>query len=217
MNYNEEDFIIINNSDLYNFIYKFNSDGNLDKYFGNITQDDNNTFISYFDMEEYINEIKNSYKSVTEIFSQFEKDYARQNIELNSAHYYKCHIFLDTLHALLNNCNMHHSLYEFTYYELIVLLCCQSSFCLPYQLLSKLYEIDIETKILTCDTRNVNGIYINIYVKENKITMELNNILYIKKIETNKNTHKIHSTVTIELDKSSNQYVCIFSWTINNL
>ena len=61
----DTEYEIINNIDLFDFIYKFDSKDeiNLDKY--NISShknngDDHDSFVSYFDMEGYIENIKKS-------------------------------------------------------------------------------------------------------------------------------------------------------------
>ena len=63
----------------------------------------------------------------------------------------------------------------------------------------------------------------DIIIDDKKIVMELNNTLLIRDIDKNENTHKIDTTITVELDiKKENKYyqepnICVFNWRINAL
>lgn len=224
----DDDYVIINNIDLFNFIYKFNSQGTVDKYIQNMIMNNNfnesDSFISYFDMEEYVNDIRKSYSNKEEnIMSQFERDYHRQNVTLNGYKYQETKSFIEEIDRLMQTTYEKSDVINMSLKSLIILLCCQSSFYLSYQILVNLYEINSENRALICDSRNKLGIYIDIIIDDKKIIMELNNSLLIRDIDKNKNTHQINSTITVELDikKESEFYkephICVFNWTIKRL
>lgn len=217
----DDDYVIISDSSLYNFIYKFSSNGSIDKCLQNTVPGDNDTYVSYFDMNEYVNDLKKSYNSKdSEIVNQFQKDYDRQNIKLNGIRHNNYQNFMDQLKKYLSDFDYNLKLFDISYESLVVLLCCQSSFYLPYQLLVNLYEIDnnSDTKALVCDSRDKLGTTIHIFVTDDKMTVELNTNLYIREIATFKNTHKIQVSITVELDKkikdTIDPQICVFSWHI---
>jgi hypothetical protein len=229
-NNNDDDYVIINNIDLFNFIYKFNSQGTVDKYIQNMIMNNslnncnNDSFISYFNMEEYVNDIRKSYYNKEEnIMSQFEKDYYRQNVKLNGYKYQETKSFIEEINRLLQTYHTNSGVLNISLKSLIILLCCQSSFYLSYQILVNLYEINSENRALICDSKNKLGIYIDIVIDDKKIIMELNNTLLIRDIDKNENTHRINTTITVELDiKKENKshqepHICVFNWTINRL
>jgi hypothetical protein len=225
----DNDYVIINNIDFFNFIYKFNSKGTVDSHIKDMVTNKNNynynedeSFISYFNMDEYVNDIKKSYNNKEEnILEQFRRDYNRQNIRLNGYKYQENKSFLDEIEKILNmNKNLK---------SLIILLCCQSSFYLPYQILVNLYGINSENRALVCDSKNLLGIYIDVIIDDKKIIMELNNTLFIRDIDQNVNTHRINAKITIELEleleldyKIRNKSycepnICVFNWKIKNV
>jgi hypothetical protein len=219
----DDEYDIIGDSNLYNFIYKFSSKGNIDKYLQNkIPIGNNDTYVSYFDMEEYIYDLQKSYNNDNlKIKDQFQKDYNRQNITLNGHKYNDQNIFISEMKYNLSN-YINNKMNNISYDMIIILLCCQSSFYLPYQLLLNLYEInDNSDKALVCDSKNKLGTNINIWINDLKIVIELNTHLYIKNISSFKNTHKIKISLTIELDKKIsdiiNPQICVFFWDISQL
>lgn len=234
-NSSDDEYVIINNIDLFNFIYKFNSQGTVDKYIQNMIMNNSlnngndDSFISYFDMEEYVNDIRKSYYNKEEnIMSQFEKDYYRQNVKLNGYKYQETKSFIEEIDRLLqlntkDIKDTNSGILNMSLKSLIILLCCQSSFYLSYQILVNLYEINSENKALICDSKNKLGIYMDIIIDDKKIIMELNNTLLIRDIDKNENTHKINTTITVELDiKKENKsyqepHICVFNWRINAL
>ncbi len=235
-NTEDNEYVIINDCDLFNFIYKFDSNGNVDKYIKNmISQNgiEDDSYISYFDMEEYIDDILKSYSNNYEkILYQFGLDYHRINIKLNGYKHENKELFLNNLNFII--CNTYNfNIKKFSLDQIIVLLCCQSSFYLPYQILSNLYctnkDINKDTNVLVCDSNNIFGLSVNIIIDKSKITIELNNELFIKNINNNINTHKINSTLSIQIENKENKdnkennniylkygepHICIFNWKI---
>lgn len=219
----DTEYDIINNVDLFDFIYKFDSkDENMDKYNASVSKNNvgNNdifeSYVSYFDMDGYIENIKKSYKNNEDrMYNQFKIDYDRQNIKLNG-YKYNQNKFINNLDYLLSDVSPN-KIYDLSWRTLIILLCCQSSFSLPYLILQKKYisSGNNENKILT--SGGIGSLDINININNNKVTIELNNICYLKKLENAIKTDKIISSVTIELDKKIKNYkyeslICVFTW-----
>lgn len=225
----DNDYIIINNTDFFSFIYKFNSDGLVDANIKNMILNDSNFndeyYISYFNMDEYINDIKKSYDNKDEnIMEQFKRDYNRQNIRLNGYKYENYKLFLGEM-GKIQGLDKNFGILKMTHELLIILLCCQSSFYLPYQILVNLYGINSENRALICNSKNLMGIYIDIIVDDKKIIIELNNILFIRDIDKNINTHKINTKITIDVNIEINDEnklynepnICVFNWKITRI
>lgn len=220
----DNDYIIIKNEDLYNYIYKFTIDGKIEKCnkdIINIANDSkiyNDTFISYFDIQNLITDImQKSYSNKNKILEQFDKDYYRQNIILNNNSYSK-----ENFLAIINNYDILNKNLNLTYDEIIILLCCQSTYELPYKLLYNIYKIDCINNILTCDSKDIGSAKININILEqDKITIELSNKFLIKNIEDDKILKKIYLSLNIELKmeniNKNEPIICIFSWKYENL
>lgn len=206
-----DEYDIINDIDLYDFIYKFDSDNEIKNDINNDIEI--GSFFSYFEMDGYIKNILKSYTNDDNILTQFKKDYPRQSVKLNGIKY-DINEFCDKLDYLLDNktkimnvsCNL-----------LIKLLCCQSSFCFPYKILIQKYKLNNDNRILVCNSQYLNSLCVDIEIKNDNIIIELKNILCIKNIESNINTHKINSLILIELNKKNNYdpLMCIFHWIIN--
>jgi len=219
MNFDEDFDIILDNSYLYDFIYQFNTKGKVEKHLKKIISDNNDmyddTFVSYFNMDEYVYDIKKSYQNdINNIYVQFEKDISRQNIKLNNKKY-DSNRFLSILDNVLDNDVKY---FNMSCKDLIVMLCCQSSFSLSYEILSGLYVSSLLDKVLVSNAMNGRGISVNVIINKDKIIMELNNKLHLKDINTNTNTHEINANITLELDKKINKLnvpkICVFSWRI---
>lgn len=131
----DNDYIIIKNEDLYNYIYKFAIDGKIEKCnkdiinIANNSEIYNDTFISYFDIQELLKDIiKKSYANKKSILKQFDRNYYRQNIILNNYSHSK-----ENFLAIISCYNILNKNFNLTYDEIIVLLCCQSIYELPYK------------------------------------------------------------------------------------
>jgi len=196
--------------DNFNHIYKIDIDGYLINK-NNNKLDNNDTYISYMDMKQYIIDIKSSYKNLAKIYEQFNKDYYRQIIKLNNKEY-----DINEFMNILNNYNLINKYNDImTYKSLIVLLCCQSSFALPYKLLTNIYNIDNDNYVLTM-SKNKTEIKINI--NNDIINIDLSTILLIKQIYTTRNTHKIILSISMEINtKSDKNEICIISWILDVL
>jgi hypothetical protein len=212
----DEEYTIIKNDDLYNYIYKFNIDGKVEKCNKQMINNKdilNDTFIAYFDICELLNDIKKSYSNnQKEIFYQFDKDYYRQNIIFNSKSLDK-QAFLQQLQKYSVYYNEYVNL---TFDMIIVLLCCQSTYELPYKLLMNIYDIDSITTALTCDSKDIGSTKISINTTEDKIMIELSNKFLIKKIDENIILQKIFINLNLEMqikniDKNA-PIMCVFTW-----
>lgn len=220
----DTEYDIINGIDLFEFIYKFDSkDENFDKYKISIldsvdTNDNYESYVSYFDMDGYIENIKKSYGyREDKIYGQFQIDYHRQSIKLNN-YQYDNDTFIKYIGKLLLDATPS-KIFDMSWQSFIVMLCCQSSFALPYLILQKKYVTTNinENKVLV--SGGLNSININITINSEKVLIELNNMSFLKDIETNKKIDKIRSSVTIELskkmkDKLYDPLICVFSWKI---
>lgn len=216
----DTEYDIINGIELFDFIYKFDSKNeNLDKYnvsFNKNIDDDNyESYISYFDMDGYIDNIKKSYSyREDKIYNQFNVDYYRQNIKLNGYKYDK-ELFIKKLDDFLLNTSPN-NIFNMSWRSFIVLLCCQSSFTLPYLILQKKYVKSSDKVLVSGGQGSIN---INIDINTDKVIIELSSICNLKETDSGIKTEKIKSAVTIDLDKirEDNLYdplICIFSWKI---
>lgn len=207
---------------VYNFIYDFDKNGMMNKENtpNNSVLYHNDTYISCFDLVDYIDEIKKSYTSNQSILSQFEKDYHRQSIHINKVYYENINIFFDKLKKVLSTNNYDIvTIFNMSFYDIIILLCCQSSFVLPYIILQNFYELNNESKLLTSEFKNKMYHTIHITINDT-ITIEMNTTLCIKDIEENVNTHKIDMTVSCEFHKNmqnTDPHFCVFTWKCCNV
>jgi hypothetical protein len=224
----DDDYEILSDRGFYNLIYKFDNSGNLESYTMETIDLDENVFSSYFDMVAYIVDIKKSYKSKSAMMHQFEKDYNRQNILLNKKKYDidKFCIELNKILQENNYSNDKVDQFDITYESLILLLCCQSTFSLPYMILLNAYQIDNSVNVLSCGCNNEDFSNIIINIDKNDIKLDLNTTLYIKDIESNSKIKKINLAVTCQFPKQINlpesikkceSLYCIFSWITINL
>lgn len=210
----DEEYVIIKNDDLYNYIYKFNINGQVEKCNKQMIFNKeilNDTFLAYFDICELLCDIKKSYKNNNnEIMSQFDRDYYRQNIFLNNSSYKK-EIFLE---SIAKYSNYHHECINLTYDMIIVLLCCQSTYELPYKLLMNIYDIDSVSIALTCDSKDFGSTQININTSDDKITIEFKNKFLIKEIENNIILNIIHLNLNLEIKPSDkcSPIISVFTW-----
>lgn len=222
----DTEYDIINGTDLFDFIYRFDSkDENLDKYNVSFNKnediDDNffESYVSYFDMDGYLENIKKSYEyREDKIYNQFKIDYYRQNIKLNG-YKYDIDSFIKKLDGLVSDAHPI-KLFDMSWRTLIILLCCQSSFTLPYLILQKKYVSSFDDKILV--SGGLNSIDININIKNDKVLIELNSMSYLKRLEDGVKTDRIRSTVYIELNKIMNDIkyeplICVFSWKFSKM
>jgi hypothetical protein len=210
----DKEYTIIKNDDLYNYIYKFDINGQVEKCNKQMIFNKeilNDTFLAYFDICELLHDIKKSYKNNNnEIMNQFDRDYHRQNIILNNFTYKK-EIFLENIkkYSIYN-----HDCINMSYDMIIILLCCQSTYELPYKLLMNIYDIDSITIALTCDSKDIGSSQISINTIGDKITIELKNKFLIKEIENNVilNVISVNLNLEIEPKNKHSPIISVFSW-----
>ena len=185
----------------------------------NIASKDN---IISFDTYTYIAELINSYKKSTNIIHQFNIDYDRQNIYLNG---YKYNIdnFKYYLKQIISKFHFNNfKILTLSCEMFILLLCCQSSFAYPYQLLVNLYKLDgnndSDRRTSNCFlTSNKKKSNIKITINEQFINIELITYLQIKNIETMIVNGNIAVTLIFVINKSEESipnYIpsSIFTW-----
>lgn len=212
----DEEYTIIKNDELYNYIYKFNINGKVEKCNKQIINKKeilNDTFIAYFDICELLNDIKKSYNNnAQQIICQFDKDYYRQYITFNDDICDK-QLFLQKIQKYSVYFNEYINL---TFDMIIILLCCQSTYELPYKLLMNIYDIDSCTKALTCDSKDFQSAKISINTTDEKISIELSNKFLIKEIDENIILQNIFVNLNFEMQiKNIDKYaplICIFTW-----
>lgn len=192
---------------------------------GAVPLKNDNNFIIDISFKNYIDDIMKSYgNSLEKVDAQFEKDFPRENVFLDNKQYDSIERFMTDLES--NTKIFGKSIGDMDYKALIILLCCQSSFFLPYYLLSKLYGTDQNSeRILVCESMGQIQTNILISFKKNKIILVLKTSLYIKHMDTNTQTNKIDIMMTIEFasgaalsasgaekNKSLDHQMCVFSW-----
>lgn len=204
------DYDIIDNYDLYNFIYKINQNDIMSsEYATQSILNDDSTYVSYFDLIEYIGSIKKSYKDESSrrncsdmesaIMTQFKKDYIRQQTNLNNVYDGNPDIFLIKLDALLKKYNYNKQIFSMSHYNLILLLLCQSSFVLPYTVLCNFYGLINGNKILSSGSQNR---IMKIDINKESISIELNASLKIIDTLEEKTTDKIDMMITCDFKRN---------------
>jgi len=108
------------------------------------------------------------------------------------------------------------TLYQMTYNEIIMLLCCQSSFYLPYRLLTNIYNLNTDDLMLVSNSENKSRTTIDIVINQDKIILDLTTVLYIKSLSSGTTTHSIDATITMDISKQNidDRMKCIFSWNV---
>ena len=232
------DFILIDN-DLFDYIYKFESNGNIDANTKDAIENTKyNNFISYFDLKKFIFDNKQSYcNKLEKIYEQFERDYSRQTIILNGSKYTEQSDFINQVDSLLCNKDNYIPLYmriifpfakqnsvfcenifDVSYKDLIILLCCQSSFYLPYQILRNVYNSEDTGTILVSSSGKRDNIFTNISINNKTLNIELNTILLIKNIEQNTIVKKLYVTLLVNIDfdtnKQNDSHIVVFTWNV---
>lgn len=232
------DFIIVDD-ELFDYIHKFESNGYIDTNTKKLIEDTKtNKFISYFDLKKFISDNNQSYGNKLEkIYTQFEKDYPRQTIVLNGTAYNEQKSFIEKLDLLLheiayvpfymrlifpfsalNDTECCQGTFNVSYKDLILLLCCQSSFYLPYQILRNVYNSEDNNTILVSSSDKKENIFTTISITKNTLNIELNTNLLIKNIDANSAIKKIHVNLLVNIDFSenhiANSHIVVFTWNI---
>jgi hypothetical protein len=164
-------------------------------------------YVACFNLNEYIKQNKNSYPSTDKIISQLEQDYNRCTITIDSQKLSSCELFIDHVQTYLYNDNTK-LLYGMTYESLILLLCCQSSLCIPFEVIRNIYEHD--DHYLTCNGTS-NSININIILGD-VTTITINTTFSLLCITTNKITKKISTCLTINLSENDEFSMGLMTW-----
>jgi len=203
-NYDSISTININNT-LDNINYSNNIDANKRDNIFNECHDEK--YAACFNLNEYIKKNKDSYPSIDKIISQLEQDYDRCRITIDSQKLSSCELFIDHVQTYLyrNNTKL---LYGMTYESLILLLCCQSSLCMPFEVIRNVYEHD--DHYLTCNG-TLNDINIDI-ILGNIVTVTIHTIFSLLCITTNKITKKISTCLTINLSENDEFSMGIMTW-----
>lgn len=218
----------------FEFIYKFNPTGFVDPHMKNMIENTTSQpIISYFNLKKYVSDNKKSYGNKLEkIYAQFEKDYSRQYIVLNNT-IYDDHIdFINMLTSLLQITNVPlymkllypfsilscDHVYDISYVDLIILICCQSSFFLPFQILKNLYNDNNDVEMLVSGTGDKKNITIIIDINDKFASVNLHTMFFIKNIDNDNITKKIKLNLSIKFEFSeiakSDSHIALFSWNI---
>jgi len=232
------DFVIVDN-ETFDYVYKFESNGGIDENTKkNIDDTRTNKFISYFDLKQFISDNKQSYRDKLHgIHTQFEKDFSRQTIILNGVIYNDKEKFIEKINLLLNNtgyvpfymrlifpfsslsdAECCQELFDVSYKDLILLLCCQSSFYLPYQILKNVYDAVDDNIILVSGSGGSENITITLNITQKNLTIELSTNLFVKNIAINKVIKKIQVELLANIDFNethiANSHIVVFTWNI---
>lgn len=195
-------------------IYKFhttpvykNLDINIDTDY--ITK--NGKFSAYFNLEEYLSDIINSYdKNSKKVIEQFEKDFNRHAVTLNNKKYTSSSEFIKDLMDINVNNNS----------ALIVILCCQSSLGLPFEIIKKIYDDGDINKLLKHNSKD--RITVDIVLTKNIQSIDIKASFEILTIEPYEKTHNIDIFVSLDTSNSDvelnahklSENICVFNWII---
>lgn len=125
-----------------------------------------------------------SYQDINSLTDQFMKDYVRSNVILNSKKYLMKE-FLEELYNITKNK---------TIITTIILLCCQSTFSIHYELVKMSYPQTND--YILC--HNKSQININIEFSKEKCQLSLNTFFTHKNITTEKDASKYNTTMYID-------------------
>lgn len=175
----------------------------------NCKSNKDDSFIACFKLNCYIDDILKCYKSKDKIINQLEQDYHRQTIIIDKQKLKTSELFIDHIqtHLCYNKKKIFNDL---TYETLIFLLCCQSSFGMPFEAMQNLYITDEDHFLVS------KGELCNI-----KTTIELNDIVtitmettfFIMCIRTEKITSTIPVCITVHLSENTDINNALMTWS----
>ena len=174
-------------------------------------------FTTYINFKNFIDDNKKSYNNnMIKINKQFDVDFNRQTFKLNSKTISSQEIFID---ILSKNLTLTTKFCSMTCKEILLLLCCQSSFYLPYMTIKTLCKLDEEKFCLTCNGQ-LNEKTTEIVLGE-YVMLKMSTTFFITDIEKNKNTHKIPTYIYVDINskeiKKNHDNIVMFSWDIFKL
>jgi hypothetical protein len=178
----------------------------------------NDDCTAYFNTKQFIFDMYASYKyNIKEIYHQFILDYHRQNIYLNGIHYENYTNFLEIIY----NENMHDTFFGITRENILILMCTQTFFCLPYSVLQNIYNL-YDDNILTSGSTIIT----NIFIKHEYMEITRSCTFFIKNILTEQISHTITLTVCTTFFRQTytgtilyppDMQICILNWTIEKI
>jgi hypothetical protein len=214
----DDEYIVIDTHDFCKFIYEVNINEKIDQSSMRAKSDNNDKYTSYIDFINYINENKNAYKDSVTILQQFKLDFVRLYLELNQEHIDDMDLALATIEEKLKNYGYYESIFNMSFNDLIILLCCQSSFALPYTILENIYEFNNDNKVLASGSKNKISTNIKINIDDKNIYVILNSILNVKETKyMGKIIQQIDITISFDFQKNMNKnepQFCVFTWSM---
>lgn len=164
---NDDDFDDIDDTTYNDTIIYTNKNHNILK---KLTKLSNANYMYFFDFKKYIIDIWKSYKSPVDIYNQFNVDFDRQDIYVGK---FKCKTVaeFDAYMTYINNNAIKNIVY---------VLCNQSSFALPYEILCKMYANNNNIVVSTSnDMKNVDRTTVNINILKTQIILVLKTSLFV--------------------------------------
>jgi hypothetical protein len=216
----DDEYIVIDSHDFCKFIYEVNINKKTQQSSMPTKAAENDTFTSYIDFTDYITENKNTYKSQTEILQQFKLDFRRLHLIMNKEHINDVDLVLDKIKEKVKEYGYKESIFNISFYDLIILLCCQSSFALPYIILENIYGFTNDNQVLASGSKNKTTTNIKIDIDEKNIFVVLNSVLNVKETKhIGKIMKKIDISIAFDFQKNMNKnepQFCIFTWSIKS-
>lgn len=175
-------------------------------------------YIYFFSFEKYIIDIWRSYKSQLDIYNQFSVDFNRQNIYINNG---KCNT-IDDFSKIISKIKIH------SVENMIYILCNQSSFGLPYEILCNMYNAQYG---LSSDNMIVNSLFnapiedddrtsVNIDICKDHVLLLLKTRLFVINQKTHNTIYKILVEINIEIPKierrCENKTCAVLLWKLKN-
>lgn len=169
----------------------------------------NKTYVACFKLHDYIKNIFDCYKNNDDIMNQLEQDYHRQTITIDKQKLRTCELFID--HIQTHLCyNKSKSFCGLTYELLIFLLCCQSSFGMPFEVIKDIYVDNENHHLIT--RRELCKISTSIMLND-VVTITRETTFFIICIDTEKIIAKFPVSLTIHLSENNDFSMALMSWS----
>lgn len=174
----------------------------------NLNKSDN-TYVACFKLDDYVKDIICCYKNNDSIISQLEQDYHRQTIIIDKQKLKTSELFID--HIQTHLCyNKSESFCGLTYELLILLLCCQSSFGMPFEVIRNIYVNDENHYLIS--RRELCKMKTSIELND-VTTITSETTFFIICMHTEKIIAKFPVSLTIHLSENNDFSMALMSWS----
>ena len=173
-----------------------------------------NNILCIFEFKQYVLDIWNSYgKNKNSIWKQFYVDFNRQDIFIGNIKCCEISDFVEYIKPLKQNIYM-----GFACHTLASMLCNQSSFCVPFQLMFKLYQSESSVVVSRSNTHS-DRTTISLNICDHYMTFTLTTCLYIVDIDTTNTESVIKLEINIDIPRfyePRDTAIGIIKWTIDH-